>query len=44
MTGLKSVVKKRLVKTKDCYVSSGYSDILTVWFSGTVIVGCGSDP
>jgi hypothetical protein len=32
------------VKTKDFYVSYGYSDIWSVWFSGTVGVGCGGDP
>jgi hypothetical protein len=31
------------VKTKDFYVSCGYSDIWRVWFSGTVIVGCDGD-
>jgi hypothetical protein len=41
---LKSVTRKRLVKTKYFYVSCGHSDILSVWFSGTVIVGCVGDP
>jgi hypothetical protein len=31
------------VKTEDFDVSSSYSDIWSVWFSGTVIVGCGGD-
>jgi hypothetical protein len=35
---LKSVAKKRLVKTKDFYVSCDYSDDWSVWFSGTVII------
>jgi hypothetical protein len=41
---LKSVAEKHLVKTEDLYVCCGYSDIRSVWFSGTVIVGGGSDP
>jgi hypothetical protein len=41
---LKSVTRKRLLKTEDFYVSCGYSDIWSVWFSGTVIVGCDGDP
>jgi hypothetical protein len=44
ITVLKSVMRKRLVKTKDFCGSCGYSDIWRVWFSGTVIVGCGGDP
>jgi hypothetical protein len=28
------------MKIKDFYVSCVYSDIWSVWFSGTVIVGC----
>jgi hypothetical protein len=43
-TVLKSVTRKRLVKAKDFYVSCVYNDIWSVWFSGTVIVGCGGDP
>jgi hypothetical protein len=31
------------VKTKDFYVSCVYSDIWSVWFSGSVIVRCGGD-
>jgi hypothetical protein len=41
---LKSVAKKRLVKTQDLYVCCGYSYIWSVWFSGTVGVSCGGDP
>jgi hypothetical protein len=44
ITMLKSVAKKRLLMTKDFYVSCGYNDNLSVWFSGTVIVGCVGDP
>jgi hypothetical protein len=44
ITVLKSVTIKRLVRTKIFYVSCGYSDIWSVWFSGTVIVGCGGYP
>jgi hypothetical protein len=40
---LKPVAKKRLVKAEDFYVRCDYSDIWSVWFSGTVIVGCGGD-
>jgi phage anti-repressor protein len=43
ITVLKSVAKKRLVKTKDLYVSCDYSDNWSVWFIWTVIVGCGGD-
>jgi hypothetical protein len=31
------------VKTENFYVSFGYSDIWSVLFTGTVIVGCGGD-
>jgi hypothetical protein len=31
------------VKTKDFYLSCGYGDILGVWYSGTVMVGCAGD-
>jgi hypothetical protein len=41
---LKSVARKRLVKTKDFYVNCDYNDNWNVWLSGTVIVGCGGDP
>jgi phage anti-repressor protein len=44
ITVLKSVAKKRLVKTEDFYVRCDYSDNWSVWFSGTVIVGCGGNP
>jgi hypothetical protein len=37
-TVLKSVAKKRLVKTKDFYVICGYSDNWSVWFNETVII------
>jgi hypothetical protein len=32
------------VKTEDFYVSCGCNDNYSVWFSGTVMVGCGCDP
>jgi hypothetical protein len=32
------------VKAEDFFVSCDYSDIWSVWFSGTVIIGCGGDP
>jgi hypothetical protein len=41
---LKSVARKRLVKTKDFYVSCHYNDNWSVWLSGTVVVGYGGDP
>jgi hypothetical protein len=41
---LKSVARKRLLKTKDFYVSCDYNDNWSVWLSGTVIIGYGSDP
>jgi hypothetical protein len=41
ITVLKSVARKRLVKIEDFYVSCDHSDNCSVWFSGTVIVGCG---
>jgi hypothetical protein len=44
ITELKSVTRKRLMKTEGFCVSCGYSNIWRVWFSGTVIVGCGGDP
>jgi hypothetical protein len=44
ITVLKSVGGKRLLKTKDFCVSCDYSDNWSVWFTGTVIVGCGGDP
>jgi hypothetical protein len=44
ITLLKSVAKKRLLKTKDFYVSCDYSNNWNVWFSVTVIIGCGDDP
>jgi hypothetical protein len=44
ITVFKLVTRKRLVKTKDFYASCGYSDIWSVWFGGTVIVGFGGDP
>jgi hypothetical protein len=40
ITELKSVARKSLVKTEDFYVSCDYNDNCSVWFSGTVIVGC----
>jgi hypothetical protein len=40
---LKSVAKKCLVKTEDLHASCGYSDIWSVWFSGTVVVTCGGN-
>jgi hypothetical protein len=43
ITMLKSVTRKRQVKTEDFYVSCGYSVFWNVWFSGTVIVGCCGD-
>jgi hypothetical protein len=43
ITVLKSVAKKRLVKSKDFYGSCDYSDNWSVWFSVTVIVCCGGD-
>jgi hypothetical protein len=36
ITVLKSIAKKRLVKTEDFYVSCRYSDIWSVGFSGTI--------
>jgi hypothetical protein len=44
ITVLKPIAKKCLVKTEDSYVSRDYSDNWSVWFSGTVIFGCGGDP
>jgi hypothetical protein len=44
ITALKAVTRISLVKTEDFYVCCGYSDIWSVWFSGTVIVDCGGDP
>jgi hypothetical protein len=44
ITVLKAVSRKCLVKTEDFYVDCGYSDIWSVWFSGTVVVGSGGDP
>jgi hypothetical protein len=41
---LKYVAKKRQVNTRDLYLSCDYSDIWSVWFSGTVINGYGGDP
>jgi phage anti-repressor protein len=38
ITVLKSVAKKRIVKTKDLSVSCDYSDNSSVWFSETVII------
>jgi phage anti-repressor protein len=38
ITVLKSVAKKRVVKTKDFYVSCNYSENWSVWFSETVII------
>jgi hypothetical protein len=35
---LKSVAKKRLVKTKNFYVSCDYRDNWSVWFSDTVAI------
>jgi hypothetical protein len=35
---LKSVAKKRLVKTEDFYVSCDYNDNWSVWFTRTVII------
>jgi phage anti-repressor protein len=35
---LKSVARKRLVKTENIYVCCGYSDTWRVWFSETVII------
>jgi hypothetical protein len=35
---LKTVAKKRLVKTKDFPVSCDYSDNWNVWFNETVII------
>jgi phage anti-repressor protein len=32
------IAKKRLVKTKDLYVSCDYSENWTVWFSETVVI------
>jgi hypothetical protein len=32
------------VKAKDFHKDCVYSDVWSVWFSGTVIVGCGGDP
>jgi hypothetical protein len=40
ITVLKSVAMKRLVKTKDFYVSYDHSDNWSVWFSDTVIFVC----
>jgi hypothetical protein len=39
ITVLKSITRKRLVKTEDFCMSCGYSDIWSMWFSG-----CGGDP
>jgi hypothetical protein len=41
---LKSVARKRLVKTKDFYVSCDYNDNRSVWLIETVVVGYCSDP
>jgi hypothetical protein len=41
---LKAVAKKRLVNTKDLHASYDYSENCSVWFSGTLMVGCGDDP
>jgi phage anti-repressor protein len=35
---LKAVAKKRLVKTKDFYLTCYYSDNWSVWFCETVII------
>jgi hypothetical protein len=43
ITVLKSITRRCLVKTKDFYVSCGYSDIWNVSFSGADIAGCGGD-
>jgi hypothetical protein len=40
---LKSVAKTHLVKMEDFYVSCDYSENWSVWFSGTVIFGCGGN-
>jgi hypothetical protein len=44
ITVLNSVTRQRLMKTEDFYVSCGYNDIWSMWFSGSVIVGCVVDP
>jgi hypothetical protein len=44
ITVLKSVARKRMVKSKHFYVSCDYNDNWSVWFSGTVVVGYGGDP
>jgi hypothetical protein len=38
ITVLKSVTRKRLVKTEDFHVSCGCGDIWSVWFSESVII------
>jgi hypothetical protein len=36
--------REREREEKDLSVNCDYSDNWSVWFSGTVIVGCGGDP
>jgi hypothetical protein len=43
ITVLKLVARKRLMKREDFYVSCDYNNNWSVWFSGTVIVGCSGD-
>jgi hypothetical protein len=40
---LKSVARKRLLKSKDFYMSCDYNDNWSVWLSGTVVIGYGGD-
>jgi hypothetical protein len=35
---LKSVIRKRLLKTEDFHVCCGYTDIWNVWFSEGVVI------
>jgi hypothetical protein len=44
ITVLKSVARKRLLKTEKHYVCCSYCDIQSVWFSEAVTVACDGDP